>query len=102
MEILLSGLRNITVGRGREAGRLAVLFCAACWFFAPTLLHAAPFSALLDRTTIALGETATLSLTFTGGSPQNAPSPPSVPNLDIQYVGPSSQFSVINGQVSST
>ncbi|MGH7991067.1 MAG: BatD family protein, partial [Limisphaerales bacterium] len=45
---------------------------------------------------------ATLSLTFEGGSPQNTPEVPDIPGLQISYVGPSSQFSFINGQTSST
>jgi hypothetical protein len=65
-------------------------------------IHADTFTASLDRDTIALGESATLSLTFDGGSPKDVPLPPNVPNLQIAYVGPSSQFSFINGQTRST
>jgi BatD DUF11 like domain len=67
-----------------------------------TRVRAATFTASLDRDTIALGESATLSLTFEGGSPQNTPEVPDIPGLQISYVGPSSQFSFINGQTSST
>ena len=67
-----------------------------------TRLLAATFTASLDRDTIALGESATLSLTFEGDSPKDVPLPPNVPNLQISYVGPSSQFSYINGQTKST
>jgi hypothetical protein len=63
---------------------------------------AATFTASLDRDTIALGESATLSLTFEGGQPPNAPEIPDIPGLQVSYVGPSSQFSFINGQTSST
>ena len=63
---------------------------------------AATFTATLDRDTITLGETATLSLAFGEGQPQKPPSPPAIANLLINYIGPSSQFSVINGQVSSS
>lgn len=63
---------------------------------------AATFTASLDRDTITLGESATLSLACGGGQPQSEPMPGQVPNLQIAYVGPSSQFSVINGQVSSS
>lgn len=65
-------------------------------------LGAATFSASLDRETIALGETATLSLTFEGSQPKGTPQIRDVPGLQINYVGPSSQFSFINGQTSST
>jgi hypothetical protein len=77
-----------------------LLFAALC--FCATTAHAAAFTASLDRDTITLGDSATLSLTFDGGSPKKVPVPPDVPGLQISYVGPSSQFSFINGQVNST
>ncbi len=67
-----------------------------------TRLGAATFTASLDRDTIALGESATLSLTFEDGSPRNVPMPPNVAGLQIAYVGPSSQFSFVNGETKST
>src|SRR5258708_6004691 len=68
----------------------------------PARLNAATLSASLDRDAITLGESVTLSLAFSGGQPQDVPSPPEIPNLAITYLGPSSQFSFINGQVSSS
>jgi len=65
------------------------------------MTQAATFTASLDRDTIMLGESARLSLTFAGANPA-APSVPVVPNLQISYVGPSSQYSMVNGQVSSS
>ena len=65
-------------------------------------LEAANFTASLDRDTLALGESATLSLTFEDGSPRNVPTPPEVAGLQITYVGPSSQFSFVNGETKST
>jgi hypothetical protein len=65
-------------------------------------LDAATFTASLDRDTISLGESATLSLTFEDGSPRNVPTPPNVAGLQIAYVGPSSQFSFVNGETKST
>jgi hypothetical protein len=62
----------------------------------------ATFTAALDREMVTLGESVTLSLAFGGGQPQNPVSPPAIANLQISYIGPSSQFSVINGQVSSS
>ncbi len=67
-----------------------------------TRLGATTFTASLDRDTIALGENATLSLTFEDGSPRNVPMPPNVAGLQIAYVGPSSQFSFVNGETKST
>ena len=73
---------------------LALLFCCLSTAFG------ANFTASLDRDNIALGETATLSLTFQGGSPQNVPTP-DVPGLEISNTGNSTSFSFINGQMSS-
>lgn len=73
---------------------------AACGLI--TCGRAADFTALLDRDSLTLGEQATLSLKFNGVQPQNAPALPAVPGLRFQYVGPSSSFSFINGQTSSS
>jgi len=64
-------------------------------------LAAATFTASLDRDTLALGESATLSLTFEGGSPKDVPTP-NVPGLQIVNAGNSQNFSIINNQMSST
>jgi hypothetical protein len=80
--------------------RTGFLFFAACFLIASG--RAASFTASLDRDTITLGEQTTLSLKFDGVQPQNAPALPAVPGLQFQYVGPSSSFSFINGQTSSS
>lgn len=85
--------------RAAVTGLLSV-FCMD--LLTATTLPAATFTASLDRDTVTLGETATLSLAFEGGTPQDVPAPGNIPNLQIAYVGPSSRFSVINGQVSSS
>lgn len=63
---------------------------------------AATLSASLDRDALTLGEQATLSLKFEGAQPQDAPVLPPIDGLQFQYVGPSSSFSFINGQTSSS
>ena len=65
-------------------------------------LWAASFTASLDRDTLVVGEQASLSLKFDGVQPQNPPSLPHIAGLLIQYIGPSSSFSVINNQVNSS
>ena len=101
MEMLFSRVQLILPSARRIAVRfIAAFLVASC--LAPPVVRAATFSAGLDRSTITLGETATLSLTFIGGSPENVPAPPAIPNLQINYVGPSSQISILNNQVSST
>ena len=80
--------------------RNAILLFAVCLLVSKG--QAAGFTASLNRDTITLGEQATLSLKFDGVQPQDAPVVPDVPGLQFQYVGPSSSFSFINGQTSSS
>ncbi|MDD5138921.1 MAG: BatD family protein [Verrucomicrobiales bacterium] len=78
----------------------AVLFMAALIFRAATA-DAASFTASLDRDSITLGETATMSLAFEGGKANNLPTP-EVPGLRIVQSGSSQNVSIINGQMTST
>ena len=99
---LLSGLKQIARSRGLSRPRLVVALALACLCVTPAITSAATFTATLDRDTITLGESATLSLTFSGTSQQAVPTLPPISNLQISYVGPSSQITIINGQTSST
>jgi hypothetical protein len=65
-------------------------------------LRAATFSVALDHDTILLGDTATLSLKFDDGQPQGTPQLPTIPGLQISYIGPASSFSFVNGRTSSS
>lgn len=91
-----------TLRRPGLARRWLTVLLLPCWGLMAAKAGAATFNAALDRDTITLGESATLSLAFADGQPQDPPSPPPIANLPITYIGPSSQFSVINGQVSSS
>jgi len=59
-------------------------------------------SASLDRTQLGLGETALLDLKIDGA--QNAPAPAlgGVPGFSIRYIGPATQMTIVNGQMSSS
>ena len=81
---------------------LKLLLLGLTGLFAGFSGRGATFTASLDRDNISLGEMANLALTCNGGQPAGEPALPAMPNLQIAYVGPSSQFSVINGQVSSS
>jgi hypothetical protein len=99
-------LRGKSFFRWRDC-RLNVLpvvagFCLILLWLAVAPARAATFTASMDDDTLTLGQSTTLSLTFEGGSPQSTPELPDIPGLQISYVGPSSQFSFINGQTSST
>jgi len=88
-------------GYGGNLFRPMALLCTFVLLFAGNV-RAANFTASLDRDTITLGESASLALTFDGASPNDVPAPPPIANLQFTYIGPSSQFSFVNGQTSST
>ncbi len=90
---------NSAAGWRKAILRLAPFALAALLDHA---LTAANLTASLNRDTVTLGESATLSLTFAGATPAQVPEAPSVPNLSISYIGQSSQFSFVNGRSSST
>ena len=69
---------------------------------APASLLAVTFDATLDRDTVAVGDSATLSLVFQGGSPKAQPALPNIPNLRVGYGGQSSSFSWVNGESTSS
>jgi hypothetical protein len=68
----------------------------------PAGLFAASFDATLDRDSVAVGESATLSLRFEDGSPEAIPTPPNQPNLRISNEGTSRSMNIVNGQISSS
>jgi len=72
------------------------------WSAAPHALVAATFTATLDRETVTVGETATLSLTFKGGEPKSIPVLPQLPNLQIAGEGTSRNVVIDNGQFSAS
>ncbi len=59
------------------------------------------FTAEVDQNTIALGTSAQLTLTVTGTQEIAEVEIPPVDGLDIRYLGPSTQISIVNGQYSS-
>lgn len=87
---------HFTTGR---IGFAAILFLFA---FCNSVFAAPSLEAALDRDTISLGESATLSLTFSDVSSAPQVSLPRVANLQINYVGQSSQFTMVNGRSSSS
>ena len=68
----------------------------------PSAQAAARFTAGLDRSTIAMGESAILSLVFEGDAPTAVPVVPPVTNLQIQYTGNSRNYAFINGQATAS
>jgi hypothetical protein len=87
----------------RPAGlRLLTAFVALLFWPAPAAVLAASFTATLDRETVTVGETATLTLQFDGGEPKSIPVPPPLANLQIIGEGSSRNISVVNGQVTAS
>lgn len=84
--------------------RLAFALIVFFEFTACLRLHGeGKFSVSIDRDTIVIGETATLTLSFEGGSPRGMPAIPQVPGL--QMAGGSSSFNssvIINGTTSTS
>ena len=72
----------------------------AILIFSPSVF-AATLTASVDRDTITLGEQVTLSLTFSGATPQTIPAP-NVEGLQIDYVGQSSHVNIVQNQISSS
>ncbi len=97
------------VVESHKLGRPGAMAWAIFFFFclitaiAPARAVAAPsFDATLDRTTVAVGETATLSLSFEGGQPDTLPAVNQQPNLQVVAAGNSRNVSIVNGQMTST
>jgi len=85
------------------AGRVSPGWLALlCLALQAATLFGANFSVTLDRDTVMLGDSATLSLQFEGGQPKEVPNLPAIPNLQFTSLGQSSQFSFVNGASSST
>ncbi|MBI5023960.1 MAG: protein BatD [Candidatus Omnitrophica bacterium] len=59
------------------------------------------FTAEVDQNKIVLGASAQLTLTVTGTQDVTGIPAPSADGLDIRYLGPSTQISIVNGQYSS-
>src|SRR6266566_1182609 len=87
---------------GASLLRFAPALLAILPWFGPLPLSGASFTATLDRETVAVGESATLSLSFEGGEPKSIPVPPAIPNLQITDQGNSRNISIVNGQMTSS
>ncbi|MEO6874695.1 MAG: BatD family protein [Opitutaceae bacterium] len=79
---------------------LVALWMAACALAATAHAAAPEVTAQLDRTEIALGDSAQLTLTVPGTDIDGI-APPTVPGLEFVDAGQSSQYQFINGAVSA-
>jgi hypothetical protein len=97
---LLQQIKQKEPGSSRPRWEMLLAFAFVFLCFTPGAL-AASFTASLDRQTLVQGDSATLSLTFEGGSPKSEPALPNIPNLRVESQGVSRQFTVVNGVASS-
>jgi oxygen tolerance protein BatD len=74
---------------------LALCFVCASALAAPSV------TASLDRDTIAMGESVTLTLAFQDANPRGTPNLPAIPNVSVAGVAQSSEFTLVNGQTQS-
>ncbi|HOC57660.1 MAG TPA: BatD family protein [Verrucomicrobiota bacterium] len=102
MRRLSSWIRSNPRSRSRQGlGRAFALLAGLLWL-APSLLGAPSFTATLDRESVTVGESATLTLQFEGGEPKSVPAPPNLPNLQVSGGGSSRNISITNGQYSAS
>ena len=90
--------RRRGLGRGGFVRGLAGLVLLLTWVLSAA---AANFNATVDRDTLYLGESVTLTLTFEGGRPRALP-PLAVPGARLEGGGTSTQMSFINGVTTSS
>lgn len=83
----------------RRVGWLALLLVA--WLLVPGAA-AAGLTVTVSPDSVALGESATLTLTFDGDGPDTDPTLPNVPNLQFQGGSQQRSTSIINGRMSSS
>lgn len=88
----------MTRSKFNRIGLAAILFLSV---LCNSALAAPVLKASLDRETISLGETATLSFTFNDTSSAPAPSLPAIANLQINHVGQANQITSVGGQISA-
>ena len=102
MQRLQSRIEKIATHRNRFRLRRATAFLAIVAASLPLIAAAATFTATLDRDTVTVGESATLTLKFEGGNPRGIPTPPQLPNLQIATGASGRSFNYDNGKMSST
>ncbi|MGA2747693.1 MAG: BatD family protein [Verrucomicrobiota bacterium] len=85
--------------------RARLIVCGGClllWAAALSAWAAPRFDASLDRDTISVGESATLSMSFQDCSPKTQPGPQAIPGLEFGSTGTSQQTVIDNGHFTST
>ena len=102
MRKLLSWVTFNLRGRCPAGLRFLAALAGGLFWMAPAPLEAATFTATLDRETVTVGESATLTLSFEGGEPKAIPAVPALPNLRVTGEGSSRNISMVNGRVTAS
>jgi hypothetical protein len=87
---------------GRMAAAIPLLFLFVALLHPGRLAAAPAFRASLDRPAVPIGESATLTLSFEGGQPDQIPALPPQANLRVESAGTSRNVSIVQGQITST
>ena len=96
-------IRPASPGRGQTALPAWIRWGMAVWLgWAGSVFGAPGVTAQLDRETVPLGESVTLSLVFEDVSPTEFPALPAIPSLTVTPQGTSRQHRFVNGQSSSS
>jgi tetratricopeptide (TPR) repeat protein len=85
--------------RRRRAARGGLALASVLSILSLPASAAPSFQTSLDRDTISLGDTATLSMTFTEGTPRAQPTVPPIDGLRFGMAGASQETTIINSQV---
>jgi hypothetical protein len=104
MSIFLNFLSKFEKMKRRLKSNLlpGAILILALLYLGTARLPAVTFTASLDRDTIALGETAILTLRFEGGQPKLISPLPAIPNLQMADRGSSQSINIVNTQMSSS
>ena len=97
-----SGNKSCLRRRSPAGLRLLLALTALLAWCAPAISRAASFTATLDRESVAVGETAVLTLKFEGGESKSMPALPPQANLQMSSEGSSRNISIVNGQYSAS
>jgi hypothetical protein len=102
MRRLLSWNTSTPRSRSPAGLRLFSAFLLLLVGFEQCVLWGATFTTTLDRETVTVGESATLTLKFEGGEPKAFPAPPALPNLQVAGGGTSQNITIVNGKYSAS
>jgi hypothetical protein len=83
-------------------GKISLVISFAFFIFSTAFAADVTFNASVDKTTVALDDTLQYTVSVSGNSAGNAPSPnlPKFVNLNVMGTSQSSNISIINGQMS--